>query len=234
MRVLDDSNDSCRMRLYCFPIERIKVAKVCFRPCISIEIRLSKAEVSYNATVDLTPAMAKILLRDSFTIHSDLSAEAIAIRLSLHIAPTPLISWRWPWKKPPRPYVGEVTPSSFSATRIIDHKNSFLPRIKGNFESLGNGTAIHVKMAPNLWVLGFSSFSVLFAYGMTLPLYLSARTSILTLIFLGLPIVFGLVAWLAFWTEVRRSRKDLIEFTGGRLQQPQSMDSLGFQIETKS
>lgn len=87
---------------------------------------------------------------------------------------------------------------------------------------------------PNLCGASYSSFSVLFAYGMTLPLYLSARTSILTLIFLGLPIVFGLVAWLAFWTEVRRSRKDLIEFTGGRLQQPQSMDSLGFQIETKS
>lgn len=173
--------------------------------------------------------MAKLLFRDSFTIHSELDVEAIAIRLGLHIAPTPLLSWRWPL-----PYDGEVTAVGFKATRLIDYQNSFLPRIKGKFESLDDGTAIHITMAPHPWVIGFNSFCMLFAYGITLPLYLSARASVLPLIFLGLPMVFGLLAWLAFWTEVRRSRKDLIEFTGGRLHQIPRIDSLGFQIEVKS
>jgi len=170
--------------------------------------------------------MALWQFKDSFTLHSDIGLEAIVICLGLHIAPAPLISWRWPL-----PYDGEVTAAGFKAVRLIGYQNAFLPRIKGRFESRNGGTAIHVTMAPHPWVMGLSAFLGLLSYGMVLPFYLSARTSIVGLIYLGLPIVFCFLAWLRFWTEARRSRKDLIRFTNGRLLRPERIGSLGFPIE---
>lgn len=173
--------------------------------------------------------MERHLFKDSFTLHSNLSIDEIVIRLGLKIMPAPLISWRWPV-----PYDGEVTATGFRATRMINYQNSFLPRIKGHFESLSDGTAIHVTMAPHPLVVGLATLMGLFGYGATLPFYLSAKASILTFLFLGVPVVFSLIALLGFWTEVRRSRRDLIKFTNGQLQQPQRTDSLGFKVQTQS
>ena len=170
--------------------------------------------------------MAKRFFKDSFTLHSDRSIEETAVRLGLHIAPAPLISWRWPL-----PYDGEVTHTGFRAVRMIDYQNAFLPRIKGSFEALRHGTAIHITMAPHPLVVGISICLAVLDFAFSLPLYLSTRNASLTLVWLGLPLIFGVLNWLAFWTETRRSRRDLICMTAGRLQQPLRIGTLGFSVE---
>jgi hypothetical protein len=54
-----------------------------------------------------------------------------------------------------RPYKGSTTGNSFSMTRIINYKNSFLPRIIGVIEEDHSGTRINVKMRLHKIVFAF-------------------------------------------------------------------------------
>ena len=54
-----------------------------------------------------------------------------------------------------KPYEGSVNGLSFSITRIIGYRNSFLPRIKGDIGKDFHGTKINVKMRLHPFVLVF-------------------------------------------------------------------------------
>jgi len=54
-----------------------------------------------------------------------------------------------------KPYEGSVNGNSFSITRIIVYRNSFLPRINGIIEKDFNGNKINVKMRLHVFVIVF-------------------------------------------------------------------------------
>lgn len=54
-----------------------------------------------------------------------------------------------------KPYEGSINENSFSITRIIGYRNSFLPRINGVVEKGFNGTKIRVKMKLHILVIVF-------------------------------------------------------------------------------
>tara|TARA_Y100001934_G_C11866151_1_gene546528 strand:+ start:24 stop:533 length:510 start_codon:yes stop_codon:yes gene_type:complete len=54
-----------------------------------------------------------------------------------------------------KPYEGCVNGNSFSLTRIIGYRNSFLPRINGEIEKDFNGSKINVKMRLHVFVIVF-------------------------------------------------------------------------------
>ena len=54
-----------------------------------------------------------------------------------------------------KPYEGSVNGNSFSITRIIGYRNSFLPRIKGSIKKDFGKTVVNVKMRLHPFVLVF-------------------------------------------------------------------------------
>lgn len=54
-----------------------------------------------------------------------------------------------------KPYEGSINGNSFSITRIIGYRNSFLPRINGVIEKDFNGSKINVKMRLHVFVIVF-------------------------------------------------------------------------------
>jgi len=56
-----------------------------------------------------------------------------------------------------KPYEGSINGNSFSITRIIGYRNSFLPIIKGNIEENLRYTKVNVKMRLHISVFFFMS-----------------------------------------------------------------------------
>ena len=54
-----------------------------------------------------------------------------------------------------KPYEGSINGASFSVTRIINYRNSFLPKINGAVEKDLDGTKINVRMRLHLFVIIF-------------------------------------------------------------------------------
>ncbi len=52
-------------------------------------------------------------------------------------------------------YDGFIDGTYFELTRIIHHRNSFLPTIRGKIEPTGNGATIDIKMRISPFVIGF-------------------------------------------------------------------------------
>ncbi len=111
------------------------------------------------------------------------------------------------------PYQGVVSEESFKIHRIIHYRNSFLPVIRGRFEEQGKSTLVHVTMSLHplvaiflgVWLLCWYSFSIPIAIANLFPHGLA-------FVFLGMPILFLVIAWGAFWVEVNRSQRDLEKF----------------------
>jgi hypothetical protein len=57
-----------------------------------------------------------------------------------------------------KPYEGEISKNSFSISRIIGYRNSFLPTIHGDVSTFLGQTQIKIKMRPVTFVLIFMSF----------------------------------------------------------------------------
>ena len=54
-----------------------------------------------------------------------------------------------------KPYAGSINGNSFSITRIIGYRNSFLPRIKGSIKKGVGKTEVNIKMRLHPFVLVF-------------------------------------------------------------------------------
>jgi len=54
-----------------------------------------------------------------------------------------------------RPFEGTIIEESFQIQRIIEYRNSFLPKIIGSIHKESNGAIIKIKMRPHIFVLVF-------------------------------------------------------------------------------
>jgi hypothetical protein len=114
------------------------------------------------------------------------------------------------------PYKGTVDETGFKISRIIHYRNSFLPVIRGRFETQADGkTVIYIQMSPHSYVMAFLGLWCFVWFGTFIPIALARGIPIgIRLIFIGMPLVLLGVFWWAFWREANRSRHDLTEIIG--------------------
>ncbi|MGB8698139.1 MAG: hypothetical protein WCD18_01875, partial [Thermosynechococcaceae cyanobacterium] len=67
-------------------------------------------------------------------------------------------------------YRGAISQDGFEISRVIGYRNSALPVIRGRFEPLANGTAIHISMGIHPFVAGFLGFWYLSWYSAVGPI----------------------------------------------------------------
>src|SRR5207248_141730 len=118
-------------------------------------------------------------------------------------------------------FQGTFTPQGFKITRIIHHRNSFLPVILGEIVRGPLVTTVHVKMRLHRFVAGFTAFwfvGVLCGIGAVLATIFSHRPQLspMLLIPVGM-LVFGTVLVSAsFWFEAKKQKPLLIQMFNGR------------------
>ncbi|HLO84551.1 MAG TPA: hypothetical protein VK203_05990 [Nostocaceae cyanobacterium] len=116
------------------------------------------------------------------------------------------------------PYQGTISEQGFQISRIIHSRNSFLPIIRGSFESKSYETAVHVQMSFHPIVMGFLGIWFLCWYSATIPISLAEALHVnMRFVFLGMPLIMLVIFWLTFWSEVNRSRRDLIQILQGQI-----------------
>ena len=96
-----------------------------------------------------------ILPIEHYTLQSNLSIEEIRNRLSEIIAPKQAVSFSLFKNNSTKPYEGEVAGNTFSISRIINYRNSFLPFITGRIDSYSGQTFITIEMRMFMPVIIF-------------------------------------------------------------------------------
>jgi hypothetical protein len=97
---------------------------------------------------------------EKYTIYSPLSAADATQKVSASIANKGETTFspdlpRNTQQKTSTQYEGTVNGQSFSISRIIGYRNSFLPIVKGEIDFGSRGTEIHIKMRASTAVLIF-------------------------------------------------------------------------------
>ena len=167
------------------------------------------------------------LLPDAtFTIQTQEPLSAVIEKLDAQIeAPR---AFRWDFSRNHAPYEGTISSSGFEIRRIIHYRNSFLPNIRGRFESSAEGTLIRVTVKLHPFVIAFLLFWYSVWYSISIPFFLfgalSGNVDVFTAFqFVGLPILLLFVFWCSFWYEANRSRRELAQIILGEpLGQPTS------------
>jgi hypothetical protein len=153
---------------------------------------------------------------ERLTIETGLTTREAFAALSEHVEPKRF--WRNPFSREHKRYQGVVSAEGFEMSRIIHHRNSFLPLIKGRLHPSTRGTLVEIKMSLHpvvavfmvLW-LGFVAIGSL--AGVTT--WLAAPRDVVRLAPLGM-FAFGyLLCTLSFKWEVRKERRALVELLGG-------------------
>ncbi|HEY9602085.1 MAG TPA: hypothetical protein V6C85_10780 [Allocoleopsis sp.] len=160
-----------------------------------------------------------LLPYDAFIIQSREPLSEVVEKLNAQIEAPKL--FRWSYSRNHAPYEGTLSSSGFEIHRIIHYRNSFLPNIRGRFESSPDGTLIRITMRMHPLVTAFLVFWLLAWYSGTIPIFLvrvlSGYVTFEALLFLGLPIVLFVTFWGAFWYEANRSRRELMQIIQGEL-----------------
>lgn len=107
-----------------------------------------------------TPGM-QLIPKESLTYRSKHAPDTVVEMLEELIDPPQTITLKMPFTKPDgKPYAGSwgEDDRTFSVVRKINHRNSFLPRIKGSIEPDGTGTIVHISMRMPLLVRLFIAF----------------------------------------------------------------------------
>jgi hypothetical protein len=101
--------------------------------------------------------MKSILPFEKYTLISDLSIDEIIKRLEKNIDLDNTPRFFGINSSSGKPYKGKCSENTFSITRVINYRNSFLPLIKGEISVYLNETRINITMRPTLPVLIFAS-----------------------------------------------------------------------------
>ncbi|HEY9639972.1 MAG TPA: WD40 repeat domain-containing protein [Coleofasciculaceae cyanobacterium] len=158
----------------------------------------------------------RLLPYDSFTLQTPDPLPIVLERLATQVESEKLI--RWQFSRNHLPYEGSYSEAGFKIHRIIHYRNSFLPIIRGQFETSRLGTTVHITMRLHPFVTVFLGFWYLVWYGFSLPIWLTgAMPTAFALQFLGLPVLILLIFWIAFWAEASRSRHDLTQMILGQV-----------------
>jgi hypothetical protein len=144
---------------------------------------------------------------EQMTIETAQPPATVATKMAGHIEPRRWI--RIPFSQKYETFEGTVGEDGFEINRIINYRNSFLPQIKGRFESLRPGTRIIITMKLHPLVLAFMIVwcgGTSFAAIVSLPSFVATGDDLLKFIPLAM-FVFGyLLCTLAFKWEARKAR----------------------------
>ena len=127
--------------------------------------------------------------------------------------------WRNPFSRKHKRYQGQVTPDGFEFTRIIHHRNSFLPVLKGQLQPAVQGTLIVMTLSlPPLVLVFWGLWMLLIGLGALVGFasWLTTPGDPARLIPVGM-FVFGyLLCTLSFNWEARKERQFMAELLTGR------------------
>lgn len=113
-------------------------------------------------------------------------------------------------------YRGHVIGNQFSMTRIITHRNSFLPKITGEIIGKNHGTDVDVTMKPlkavSVFMLIWLGAAALIAVGTTVVYLAGGEMTLFSCAVPAVMFVFGFaMSNIGFSAEVSKSKKDLVE-----------------------
>jgi hypothetical protein len=154
---------------------------------------------------------------ERLTIMTGLSVNETAATLAEIVEPKRW--WRNPFSRNHKRYQGQVTPASFELMRIIHHRNSFLPVIKGQLQPAVRGTLVQLTLSLHplvlvFWLLWLSMIGLGALAG--LASWLTTRGELVKLIPVGM-FVFGyLLCIIAFNWEARKERQFIAELLSGQ------------------
>jgi hypothetical protein len=101
----------------------------------------------------------RILPYQRFSIETRLSMDEVMHRLHTAVAAPAY----WQWTRPPQPFQGSVTGTSFTIHRVIGYRNSFRPRVAGRIVPGHSATAIECTMTMEPVVQVFMALWLSFA-----------------------------------------------------------------------
>ena len=161
----------------------------------------------------------KLLPRDRFSIQTHQPLSTVLAILERHIE-APRMRWGFSHNHPP--YTGQLSEEGFEIRRIIHYRNSFLPQIKGRFETAPEGTFVHITMGLHPLVLIFMLLWGSIWFTAAVPAFLVGALDgsvpfEIALLFCGVPLAMCLIFWGTFWYEAKRSRRELTQIIQGRL-----------------
>lgn len=155
----------------------------------------------------------KYLPAEDITYKTKLTATTLVQRLKDSIEPERAFRFGLFQRRETKPYQGKVVGNSFNISRIISYRNSFLPRISGSIENTSGGSLIKVKMRLHVAVIIFMCIwgGIVGAVGFLFLSQAFGSTDFdpMTLIPLGMLVVFYVVIMLAFKYESNQSKADL-------------------------
>ena len=155
----------------------------------------------------------KYLPAEDITFQSKLKEAELLQRLEDSIEPVKAFRFGLFKRSETKPYQGKIVGHSFNISRIIGYRNSFLPQISGNIENTFDGSLIKVKMRLHVAVLVFMCIwaGIVGAVGFLFLSQAFGSTDFdpMTLIPLGMLVVFYVVIMLAFKYESKQSKADL-------------------------
>ncbi|MGC4006343.1 MAG: hypothetical protein QM811_25770 [Pirellulales bacterium] len=140
---------------------------------------------------------------DAFTLDTDLAPGVVVERLRAVVEPYRVFRFGGYSK----PFQGYVEPDEFAFSRVIEYRNSFLPRITGRIVARANGTTLDVRVAMHPFV---TVFLIVWLSGVTIAFLVTCvvavqrhETAWTMLIPLGM-LLFGYgLAMGGFWSEAR-------------------------------
>ncbi len=97
----------------------------------------------------------KYLPFENYVLTSKLSLEEVTRRLADNIEPKKSFRFSGFNKSSNKPYEGQISNGTFTISRIINYRNSFLPVVTGHISTFIGKTQINVKMQPVTFVLIF-------------------------------------------------------------------------------
>lgn len=162
--------------------------------------------------------IVQLLPYDTLRIDSPMPLAAVIARLEAQTQKQPE-NLLWRPKHSGVPYAGRISENGFEIRRVIHYRNSFLPIIRGRFESFGHGTTVHMTFQLHTFVAIFALFWLAMWYSISIPVFgigvFSGNFGPEAIVFLGAPVVVFSIFWLVFWGEVQRSRKELTAIIQG-------------------
>nr|WP_320048887.1 hypothetical protein [uncultured Desulfuromonas sp.] len=155
---------------------------------------------------------------EKFSLSSTKSTEDLVATLSQSVASIPSFSVFQKVHK--KPFEGKFSENGFRVKRVTHYLNSFIPIVKGRFRQSLKGTTVTVQIFPHpiscFFIFAVTIFGLIF--GAAVGSFSSKQTSLV----LVLPVILGLVSyiavWCGFWFEAKKTKKELLQLiteTGG-------------------
>ncbi|WMW80071.1 hypothetical protein RF679_15665 [Undibacterium cyanobacteriorum] len=94
----------------------------------------------------------KFLPYEKIKIKSHLSSAEVLQRLDKVIEPRRYFRFL---EKSSKPYEGKIEGARFDASRILQYRNPFRPKIVGDVQVESQGCTINLTMRPDAWVIAF-------------------------------------------------------------------------------